>query len=139
MANCIFCDIINDKISDYKVWEDNLFIAILDINPAKEGHLLLIPKKHVEDIVDLDDKIYEKLFLAAKRLSNPLKVITNAKRIGFVVVGFSVPHAHLHLVPLHKENELFDPSLFTRASQNELKSMQKKISDEINKSFKYNF
>ena len=134
MSNCRFCDIIDGKVLDYKVWEDELFIALLDINPAKEGHLMLIPKKHVEDIFDLDDSLYQRLFSTAKRLSGPLKIATNAKRIGLVVVGFAVPHAHLHLVPLHKSNELFDPSLFKRAEPEELRTMQKKISEEIDKS-----
>lgn len=135
MKNCKFCDIISGKSSDYKVWEDDSFMAILDINPAKEGHVLLIPKKHVEDVLDLDNELYQKLFLTAKKLSKPLMAATNAKRIGFVVVGFAVPHAHLHLVPLHKSNELFDPSLFKKAEADKLKIIQETLSKEIAKSF----
>jgi len=68
-----------------------------------------------------------KLFDNAKKLSHPIKLATNAKRIGLVVVGFSVPHAHIHLVPLYKSNELFDPSLFNKAKPEELNEMLEKI------------
>ncbi len=134
MPECIFCEIISGKVPDYKVWEDKNFIALLDIAPAKPGHLLIIPKKHAEDIFDLDEHLYNALFQAAKKISKPLKKAMNAKRIGIVIVGLAVPHAHIHLVPLNKSNELFNPELFSRAGPEELKLVQGKIKKEIDKS-----
>jgi len=127
MTNCTFCDIIAGKKKDYKIWEDDKFIALLDIEPFRLGHCMLIPKKHIDYFFDLDDALYSEIFLAAKKLEGPLKKATNAKRIGIAVVSFSVPHAHLHLIPLHKENELFDPKLFTKAKHEELVEVQNKI------------
>jgi histidine triad (HIT) family protein len=130
MEKCVFCEIINGK-EDYKVWEDNNFIALLDVNPAKKGHLLIIPKKHINDIFDLEEPIFSELFKTAKKLEEPLKKVTDAKRIGMVIVGFSVPHAHLHLVPLHKSNELFDPSMFSKADPEELKKVQQLLKENF--------
>lgn len=123
MIDCKFCEIINGK-EDYKVWENNNFLALLDVMPAKKGHLMLIPKKHIGDIFELQEPLFSELLQVAKRLQEPLKKATNAKRIGLVLVGFAIPHAHLHLIPLHKSNELFDPLLFPKADPQELKQTQ---------------
>lgn len=72
MPKCKFCEIIEGKTSDYIVWENSNFIALLDIAPAKPGHLMIIPKQHTEDIFDLDEQLYEALFQSAKKLSKPL-------------------------------------------------------------------
>ncbi len=131
MKNCKFCDIIEGKITDYKLWENEEFIFFLDINPAKPGHSMLIPKVHIDYFFDLDEDTYLKLFKIAKILSEPLKKDTNAERIGIAVVGFNIPHAHLHLIPLHGSNELFDPKSFTKAKPEELKEMQERIKQYI--------
>jgi len=123
MIDCKFCEIINGK-EDYKIWENNNFIAVLDIMPAKTGHIMIIPKKHIGDIFDLEEQLFSELFQTAKKLSEPLKKAMNAKRIGMVITGFAIPHAHLHLIPLHKSNELFDPLMFSRANSEELKYTQ---------------
>jgi histidine triad (HIT) family protein len=132
MESCRFCDIISGKVSDYKVWEDDDFVAILDASPANEGHTLLIPKKHVENIFDLEEGLYKKLFANVRKLAAPIKAATGAKRIGLAVVGFSVAHAHLHIVPMHKPNELFK-SEFPRASPEKLQTSQKKLIKELKK------
>lgn len=132
MYKCIFCDIAQHKREDYVVWEDEKFMAFLDINPANPGHCMLIPKNHVDYFFNLDDELYYGLFRTAKKLSEPLRLAMNAKRIGIAVVGFDVPHAHLHLVPLHGSNELFDPKKFTKATQEELKKTQNIIKQHIN-------
>ena len=133
MSDCRFCDIIKGDIEDYKVWENKNFIALLDISPANPGHFMLIPKQHISDVFDLDSELYNELFSLAKRFRKPLQNITNAKRVGIAVVGFAVPHAHLHLVPLHKSNELFDPKSFKKADIEDLKSMQNKLAKELDK------
>lgn len=127
--SCRFCDIAQHKVQDYVIWENNNFLAFLDLNSAKEGHCMLVPKKHVDYFFDLDDNLYHEMFFVAKKLSEPLRQAMDAKRIGMAVVGFDVPHAHLHLVPLHGSNELFDPSKFRKLSQQELKNTQNKLLD----------
>jgi len=132
MDNCRFCQIAQKKVQDFVFWEDEDFIAFLDANPAKPGHCMIIPKKHTDYFFDLDDELYLKLFKVAKKLSEPLRKAMDAKRIGLAVVGFDVPHAHLHLIPLHGSNELFDPKKFTRAKPEELKEIQNKLIKEFN-------
>ena len=127
MDNCRFCQIAQKKVQDYVIYEDENFMAFLDVNPAKAGHCMLIPKKHTDYFFDLDDDLYFGLFKTAKKLSEPIKKTMGAKRIGIAVVGFDVPHAHLHLIPLHGSNELFDPKKFTRAKPEELKEIQEKL------------
>ena len=127
MENCKFCDIVNGKVNDYKIWENDKFLVFLDATPANPGHCMLIPKKHVDYFFDLEDELYHELFKIAKKISEPLRIAMNAKRIGIAVVGFNVPHAHLHLVPLHGSNELFDPKMFNKANEEELKKIQEKL------------
>lgn len=131
MKECRFCQIAQGKVEDYIIYEDNKFIAFLDANPAKQGHCLLIPKEHVDYFFDMDKELYSNLFNVAKKISEPLKSATNAKRIGIAVVGFDIPHAHLHLIPLHGSNELFDAKLFKKAEPEELKMIQQNIKQEI--------
>ncbi len=121
---CIFCDITDNKKSAFKVWENNDFLAFLDVKPINPGHILLIPKNHQEEIFDLEDNLYNEIFKIIKKLSKPLKKITKAKRIGIAIEGLGVPHAHIHLVPIYHGNEL-NPERAKRVSENELKQMQK--------------
>src|SRR3989338_3248993 len=131
MKECRFCQIAQGKVEDYIIYEDNKFIAFRSPNPAKQGHCLLIPKEHVDYFFDMDKELYSNLFNVAKKISEPLKSATNAKRIGIAVVGFDIPHAHLHLIPLHGSNELFDAKLFKKAEPEELKMIQQNIKQEI--------
>lgn len=125
----IFTKIIDREIPAEIVYEDENFIAFLDIRPIKKGHLLLIPKIQIDKIYDLPEGIYNKLFLKAKYISiimqesfENLKPELNIKRIGFVVEGFGVPHAHLHLIPISKMHEL-DPKNSYELSVEEAKEM----------------
>ena len=102
MENCIFCRIVAGVKPAHRIWESEDFLAFLSIHPCNPGHTCLIPKIHIEYVFDLEDRLYSRIFLAAKQLSKPIKAATNANRIGIAVEGFSVPHVHLHLVPLYK-------------------------------------
>ncbi len=124
--NCIFCKIIKDEIPAYKVWENDNFLAFLDINPINPGHILLIPKKHFEEIFDLDNDLYNEVFQIIKKISKLLKNIMNAKKIGVIIEGFGVSHAHIHLVPIYNGNEL-NPERAKKATEEELKEMQNKL------------
>ncbi len=88
---------------------------------------MIIPKKHVDYFFDLDDELYIGLFKTAKKLSEPIRKAVCAKRIGIAIVGFEVPHVHLHLIPLDGSNELFESEKFKRAEDKELKKVQEKL------------
>ncbi len=106
VVKCVFCLIANGESASQTVWEDEDFVAFLDINPIRQGHTLLIPKKHFEYVFDLPEPLYSKLFQTAKRVAETVKRASNAKRVGISIEGFSVPHVCLHLVPINKEHEL---------------------------------
>lgn len=97
----IFSRIIAGDIPAYKVAESNEFLAFLDINPLVEGHLLVIPKKEVDRLFDLDDETYTGLMIFAKIVATAMKKALPCDRIGITVLGLEVPHAHVHLIPLN--------------------------------------
>jgi len=124
--NCIFCKIINNEISSYKVWENKGYIAFLDMSPINPGHILLIPKKHTDYIFDLKDREYIKLMKHTKEIAKILKEKLNCKRVGIAVEGFFIPHVHVHIVPLNKGNEL-NPERAKPMDKKELKKIQEKM------------
>ena len=126
----IFKEIINKNIHAHIVWEDESFLAFLDVNPIAMGHTLLIPKREVDYIFDLDDNEYTELFLRAKMLAPILKEAFSCKRVAIAVEGFGVPHTHVHLVPVNQGNEL-NPQNAKSASKSNLEKAQKKIRDQI--------
>src|SRR6267142_4309534 len=97
----IFTRIINREIPGYIVAEDYRFIAFLDINPLSLGHTLIVPKKEIDYFFDVDDGTLSALMVFAKRVSLAIKKSVKCKRVGVAVIGFEVPHAHLHLVPMN--------------------------------------
>jgi len=126
MEHCIFCKIAEGVEPAHKIWESNEFLAFLSIHPCNPGHTCLIPKSHIDYVFDLEEPLYSRLFQTAQHLAGPLREATDAVRIGFAVEGFSVPHVHLHLVPLYHLAEL-DPHRHIKQSQEELAEMAKKI------------
>jgi len=102
----IFTKIVNGEIPCYKVAEDEDYLAFLDIFPLKRGHVLVIPKVEVDYIFDLDAETYAGLWHFAHNVARSLKAAIPCKRIGIAVLGMEVPHAHIHLVPLHHEGDL---------------------------------
>lgn len=106
---CIFCEIINGIEPSKTIWEDQDFIAFFPLKHINPGHILLVPKVHIDYVFDLDSSMYTKLWSVAKNLSEPLQKATQSKRIGIAVEGFSVRHVHVHLVPVNSSLEL-DPN-----------------------------
>jgi len=102
----IFSKIVAGEIPAYKVAESNDFLAFLDINPLTEGHLLVIPKKEVDYIFDLDDETYTGLHIFAKIVAVGLKKAIPCERIGVTVIGLEVPHAHIHLIPINTMDDM---------------------------------
>jgi histidine triad (HIT) family protein len=102
----IFSKIVSGEIPAYKVAESIDYLAFLDINPLAEGHVLVIPKKEVDYLFDLDDETYIGLQIFAKIVAAGLKKAIPCQRIGVAVIGLEVPHAHIHLVPLNQLHDL---------------------------------
>jgi len=102
----IFTKIINGEIPCYKVAEDDDYFAFLDINPLAKGHTLVVPKKEVDYIFDLDDKTLGDMMIFAKRVADKIRCKIECKRVAIVVLGLEVPHAHIHLIPINSENDV---------------------------------
>lgn len=102
----IFTKIINREIPAYIVAEDDHNIAFLDIMPLVKGHILVVPKREVDYIFDLDDETYSNLLLFAKKVGKALESVISCTRIGVAVIGLEVPHVHVHLVPLRSMDDI---------------------------------
>ncbi|MCC8089702.1 MAG: HIT family protein [Rikenellaceae bacterium] len=102
----IFSKIIEGVIPSYKVAEDDNYYAFLDINPLAEGHTLVVPKKEVDYIFDLDEKTLAGMILFAKKIAKKMDAALDCKRVAVVVLGLEVPHAHIHLIPLNNESDV---------------------------------
>ena len=101
----IFSKIIKGEIPAYKVAENENFLAFLDINPLAKGHTLVIPKKEIDYIFDMDDEWYCEFQLFSKRVARAIKQVIPCDKIGVTVIGLEVAHAHIHLVPI---NSIYD-------------------------------
>lgn len=102
----IFSKIINGDIPSYKVAESENFYAFLDIFPLKRGHTLVVPKKEIDYFFDIDDELVKEYILFAKKLSVAIRNTIPCVKVGMAVIGLEVPHAHIHLVPLHEVYDL---------------------------------
>jgi histidine triad (HIT) family protein len=102
----IFSKIIRGEIPCYKVAEDDNFIAFLDINPVAKGHTLVVPKKEVDYIYDLDDETLAALWLFSKKVAKAVEKVVPCNRIGISVIGLEVPHAHVHLIPINTLDDM---------------------------------
>jgi histidine triad (HIT) family protein len=97
----IFTRIINGEIPSYKIAEDENYFAFLDINPLSEGHSLIVPKKETDYIFDLDNELLAGMMVFAKKVAKAIDKSIPCKRVGMVVIGLEVPHAHIHLIPIN--------------------------------------
>ena len=102
----IFSRIASGEIPSYKIAESDKFYAFLDISPLTKGHTLVIPRQETDYIFDLDDALLAEMTVFAKKVAGAIKAAVPCKRIGVAVIGLEVPHAHIHLVPLHSEGDL---------------------------------
>ncbi len=102
----IFTKIINGEIPCYKITEDDNYLAFLDVNPNAKGHTLCIPKQEINKIFDMDEELYLGLMKFSRKVAVALEKTVPCKRIGLAVVGLEVPHAHVHLIPLHDMDDM---------------------------------
>lgn len=127
----IFTKIVNGEIPAYKVAEDENYLAFLDIFPTAKGHTLVIPKKEVDYLFDLDDETYVGLQLFAKKVAKGIEKTIPSKKVGVMVLGLEVLHAHIHLVPMQDENDLLNFSEKKKFSPEEFQELTKLISENI--------
>ncbi|MCK6617696.1 MAG: HIT family protein [Cyclobacteriaceae bacterium] len=123
----IFTRIINREIPGHIVAEDDQFTAFLDIMPLVSGHVLVVPKKEVDYIFDLDDTTLAGLHVFAKKVAVAIKKAIPCKRIGVAVIGLEVPHAHIHLVPMNTMGDINFTKPKLKPSNEELARVADKI------------
>ena len=127
----IFSKIISGDIPSYKIAEDDKFYAFLDINPMTKGHTLVVPKQETDYIFDLDDALLAEMVIFSKRVALAIEKAISCKRVGMMVIGLEVPHAHIHLVPILSEGDLNLTNSKLKLSNDEFLE----IADKIKKAF----
>jgi histidine triad (HIT) family protein len=126
----IFSKIVSGEIPAHKIAEDDNYLAFLDVFPCAKGHTLVIPKKEVDYIFDLDDELYLGLMAFAKKIAPAIKKAISCKRIGVSVIGLEVPHTHVHLIPLNSMADM-DFGSKLKLSQEELGEIAEKIKAQL--------
>lgn len=127
----IFTKIIKGSIPSYKIAESDKFFAFLDINPMAKGHTLVVTKLETDYIFDLDDSLLGEMTIFAKRVAEAISSTIECNRVGIMVIGLEVPHAHIHLLPINREGDmnLSNPKL--KLSEEEFKEIAEAISKNV--------
>ena len=102
----IFTKIVNGEIPSYKIFENEHFYSFLDISPMTKGHTLVIPKKEVDYLFDIDDTMLSEMIVLSKKIAKAIEKTVECTRVGVMVVGLEVPHAHIHLIPIQNEGDM---------------------------------
>lgn len=123
----LFTKIINGEIPCYKVAENEEFLAFLDIMPVKQGHVLVIPKIEVDYIFNIEDELLGRMMIFAKTVSKKIEKVFPCNRIGVTVIGLEVPHAHIHLIPIDKLDDMNFAKTKLKLDQQELAQIANSI------------
>ena len=123
----IFTRIINGEIPCHKIAEDENFFAFLDIMPLAPGHVLVVPKKQIDYIFDIDDDLLSGILPFAKKIAEAMEKVITCERIGISVIGLEVPHAHMHLIPLRTMDDINFSRPKLKMSEKELAEIAAKI------------
>ena len=132
MADCIFCKIVKGEVPCYKIYEDENFLAFLDINPRNPGHTLVIPKKHFRWVWDVPN--LQEYYKVVAKVANALKKALNTEQIASLVWGEEVPHAHVWLVPRFKNDGIglpFTEDTLKKISEKEMQELADKIKNSL--------
>lgn len=128
MEDSIFTKMVKGEIACHKIYEDEHTMAFLDLYPKGGGHTLVISKKQVEFIWDLDEELYKTLLLNCKKIALHLRTVMGTKYVHMGVIGTEVPHAHIHLIPFNDSEELrFEEENTRKADEEELKNLAQKL------------
>mgnify|MGYP004461793091 FL=1 len=127
----IFTKIINGELPSYKIAEDDKCYAFLDISPLAEGHTLVVPKREVDYIFDIDDELYAHLHLFAKKVAKAIKQVVPCEKVGIAVIGLDVRHAHIHLVPLKAVGDLNFAKEKLSLPAEQMKAIAEKIAAKV--------
>ena len=123
----IFSRIISGELPAHKIVEVENYLAFLDIYPLMPGHTLVVPKREIENILDLDDELYVGLWIFAKQVAKAVQHVVACQRVGFVVAGFEVPHVHIHIIPMNATEDLNFAKQRERATDEELQKLAEEI------------
>ncbi len=123
----IFSRIIAGEIPSYKIAESDKFFAFLDINPMAKGHTLVVPKQETDYIFDLDDDLLSEMAVFAKKTAKAIERAIPCRRVGMMVIGLEVPHAHIHLIPIQKEGDMSLANAHVKLSKEEFEEIAEKI------------
>ena len=123
----VFTKIINGEIPSHKIAENDKFYAFLDISPLQKGHTLVIPKKEVDYIFDVEDDLLAEMMVFSKQIAHKIKSVIPCNRIGVTVIGLEVPHAHIHLVPISSMADMNFANPKLSLSNEELADIAEKI------------
>lgn len=127
----IFTKIIHGEIPCYKIAEDEHYFAFLDINPIAEGHTLVVPKKEVDYVFDLEDEVLSGLISFSKKVALAIDEALGTIRTGVIVEGMEVPHAHVHLVPIYYEGQPVSLGRKTEVSKERMEDLAQLISKAV--------
>lgn len=127
----IFTKIVNGELPAYKLAEDDRFLAFLDINPLAKGHTLVIPKKEVDYIFDIEDELYKDLFAFAKKVGKAIDAAIPCERVGITVIGLEIAHAHVHLIPINTIYDMDFKQPKLKLSESEFEEIAEKIRARI--------
>ena len=127
----IFSKIINKEIPSYTILENKNFISFLDINPLTLGHCLVVPKKEIDYLFDLDDVFLNEILIFSKKISSSLIRTVDCNRVGVSVIGLEVPHAHVHLIPINNEKDMNFSNKRIEMSPKDFTVLQSKIINNL--------
>ena len=127
----IFTKIVKGEIPSYKIYEDDQFYAFLDINPLAKGHTLLIPKKEVDYLFDVEDALLSEMIVVSKKIAKAIEKAITCNRVGLMVIGLEVPHAHIHLIPILQEGDMNLSNERVELSEDQFENIAKKITSYL--------
>lgn len=127
----LFSKIVAGEIPSYKVAENDRFFAFLDIRPMAKGHTLVIPKQETDYLFDLDDNQLSEMMIFAKTVAKAIEKSVECRRVGVMVIGLEVPHAHIHLIPIQKEGDMSLTNPRVELTQDQFERIAQAIRDNI--------
>jgi histidine triad (HIT) family protein len=127
----IFTKIVKGEVPAHKIAEDERFLAFLDVFPLQKGHTLVIPKKQIDYLFDLENTLLADMMVFAKYVAQAVKKATDCNRIGVAVIGLEVPHAHVHLIPINQMNDMNFAQPKKKFAPEEMEEIANKIREQL--------